>query len=120
VFSRWSRAFVFIAVAALIANAHCFGDCASDAYPSTKTPPNSCHHQKSSHEDTVRCSHQQSEFTGPDIGIAKVNVGGAVAILPALVLDAVAISSQSRFLSQLDTGSPPGNGCCSTISVLRI
>jgi len=28
--SGWSRIFVFVAVAAVIANAHCFGNCASE------------------------------------------------------------------------------------------
>jgi len=118
--SGWSRAFVFVGLVALIANAPCFGNCASEACSSTKTPSNSCHHHKSSPEDSARCSHQHSEFAAPETDIVKVNIAAAVAILPALTSDSAAGTVESHFLSQFDTGSPPGNHSGSTISVLRI
>jgi hypothetical protein len=115
-----SRASVFVAVAALILNAQCFGNCASEPCNSTKVPSRSCHHEKSSGEDTARCSHQHSEFAGPETDIAKVKVAAVVAILPASASGSAAIITESRLLSQVDTGSPPGGRSGSAISVLRI
>jgi hypothetical protein len=119
-FSGWSRVFVLVAVAALIANAHCFGSCASEGCSSTKTPSNSCHHRKSSGEDTARCSHQHSEFAAPEAGIAKVNVATAAAMLPVPAAGAGTVLSEPVLLAQSNTGSPPGHSLSSTISVLRI
>ena len=118
--SRWSRAFVLVAVAALIANAQCFGSCVTGACSSTKAPSNSCHHHKSpdNDKDTTRCLHQHSYFAGPEAGIAKVTIVSA--ILPALTDSSAAISVDFKFLPKLDTGSPPGCRSGSTISVLRV
>lgn len=114
----WSRALVLVAVAALIGNSQCFGNCASATCSSPKTPSNSCHHQKSSDKDTARCSHQHSELAAPEAGFAKIHTTAAIAILPANSTAAITIESQ--FLSQFNNGSPPGNRSGSTISVLRI
>jgi hypothetical protein len=116
---NWSRAFVFIALAALVANAHCFGNCVSETCRSTKAPSNSCHHQKPSHQDAARCSHQHSEFAAPE-SIGKVNVETAAAAftLPAACDGTVLL--EPVFVAQGTAVSPPGRLFSSPISVLRI
>lgn len=120
--SSWIRAFALIAVAALLANAQCYGTCGSAAYGSTQThSTNSCHHQKSSHENDAPCPHQHSDFTGPAVGITKVTVAAATPILPMFEADSSAGVVESQFLSQVLIGSPPGSShFCPTVSVLRI
>ena len=115
------RVFVLVVVAAVLANAHCYGTCGNTACDSAQTPPNNCHHQKSSHEGSAPCPHQHSDFTGPEVGIAKVDFATAILVLPALTADSTAIVTQPEFLSRLDIGSPPDvRGCSFTVSVLRI
>ena len=116
----WIRAFVLIAVAALLGNAQCYGTCGGSACGSAQAPSSSCHHQKSSHEDATPCRHQHSEFSGPEAGIAKINLAMSPLILPLLTADSSTVFTQPQLLSQPNTGSPPGSDFCSTISVLRI
>jgi hypothetical protein len=113
------RGFVLIAVAALLGNAQCYGTCESSACSSAQTASNSCHHQKSSHDD-ARCPHQHSELAGPQVGIAKINLAMAAFTLPVLKADSTTFFTEPQLLSQPNTGSPPGRDICSTISVLRI
>lgn len=115
----WIRTFVLIAVAALVGNAQCYGTCGSSACGSAQTPSNSCHHQKSSHDD-AHCPHQHSELAGPEVGIAKINLAMAPLTLPVLTADSTEFFTEPQVLSQLNTGSPPGRDICSTISVIRI
>ena len=115
----WIRGFVLIAVAALLGNAQCYGTCESSACGSVQTPSNSCHHQKSSHDD-ARCPHQHSELAGPQVGIAKINLAMVLPALPVLTADSTTFFTDPQLLPQLNTGSPPGGDICSTISLLRI
>jgi hypothetical protein len=105
-----------IALAALFANAYCFGNCASDACSSSKTSSDGCHHQKSPDKDTARCSHQHSEFAGPETGIAKITVISADAVPAPITVDVT--PAVRHFASSLDTGPPASKH--TTISVLRI
>jgi len=107
VFLRCSRAFILIAIAALFANAYCFGNCASDACSTSKTSSSGCHHHKSPGKDSARCSHQHSEFAGPEIGIAKVTLATTDAPPAAIALDRGTTSADRDFASPLDTGPPP-------------
>jgi hypothetical protein len=118
VFLSWSRAFVLIALAALFANAYCFGNCASDACSSSKTSSSGCHHQKSPDKDSARCSHQHAEFAGPETGIAKVTMATANAVPAAITVDWDVASADSHFASHPDTGPPPDKHAA--VSVLRI
>jgi hypothetical protein len=118
VFLRCSRAFILIAIATLFANAYCFGNCASDACGSPKTSSSGCHHQKSPDKDSARCSHQHSEFAGPETGIAKVTMTTADAVPAAITVDWDVAPADSHFASPLDTGPSPGKHA--TIFVLRI
>jgi hypothetical protein len=119
--SGWIRVFVFVVVAALLANAQCFGYCFSAACGSAQTPPNSCHHQKPSQGDPAPCPHQHSEFSGPEVGIAKISLETTtILILPVLAGDLSAAVTEPPILIRSDSGSPPVGGACSTISVLRI
>jgi hypothetical protein len=118
--SGWSRIFVFLAVAAVIANAHCFGNCASEACTSTKGPSSTCHHKKSPDQDTARCSHQHAEFAAPKAGDAKLNVVTVSAVLPAPSAVVGSILPEAVFLSSPEIGSPPGHLFNSTTSILRI
>jgi hypothetical protein len=120
--SGWIRVFVLVAVVALLANVQCYGTCWSGGYcPTQTTSTTSCHHQKSSHEDAVPCPHQHFDFTGPEIGIAKVSATAATLILPMLQADSSAVVLEPQLVSQLDNNSPPGSShFCPTFSVLRI
>lgn len=118
--SGWSRIFVFVAVAAVIANAHCFGNCASEICTSAKAPSSTCHHKKSPDQDTARCSHQHAEFAAPEDGNAKLNVATVSDVLPSPSAVAGAISLVPVFGSNPEIGPPPGHLFNSTTSVLRI
>jgi hypothetical protein len=118
--SGWIRAFVFVAMTALIANAHCFGNCASEACSSTKAPSNSCHHKKSPDRDTARCWHQHSVFAAPEAGITKPNVETANAVLPAPSTVAGTVLPEPVFGSRSEIGSLPCHVLSFTTSVLRI
>ena len=118
----WSRALGLVAVAALLANAQCYDTCAVAACKAAQTPSNDCpqHRQKSSHEDSSDCLHHHSEFTGPESGIATVNVAPAVPILAVLTAGSAAVLIETLLLSKPDTCSPPGDKVPFAISVLRI
>jgi hypothetical protein len=119
--SGWIRAFVLITVVALVANAQCYGTCGSAACGSAQTPSNGCHHQKPSQGDHAPCPHQHSEFSGPKVGTAKISLETTTILtLPVLAGEFSAVLTEPQFLSQIDTGSPPVGGACSTIAVLRI
>jgi hypothetical protein len=120
--SGWIRIFVLVAVAALLANVQCYGTCSTAAIDPTHAPStNSCHHEKSSHEDLAPCPHQHSDCSGPEIRTASVSVAAATLILPMLQAGSSAVVIEPQFVSQLDTGSPPGaSHFRPTVSVLRI
>lgn len=120
--SVWSRALGLVAVAALLANAQCYDTCAVAASKAAETPSSGCpqHHQKSSHEDGSGCQHQHSEFTGPESGIAKVNVAAAVPILAVLTPSSAVVLIEPLLQSSPDLGSPPSDQVSSTITVLRV
>jgi len=116
--SGWSRAFVLIAVAALLANAWCYGACATAACQPPQIPTNGCHHHHPSPQDHG-CPHQHPEFAGPEAAVANVSVTGTVS--PEAVV--VARSAPVTDLvppPQSDNGWPPGNPVRSSISILRI
>jgi hypothetical protein len=117
----WIRIFALIGVVALLANAQCYDRCVSTAGGADHAPSNTCHHQKSSQEDSVPCPHQYSELSSPEAGIAKISVETAATLtLPVLTQDSSAVVRDPQFLPQVDTGSPPGGYYCPRISVLRI
>jgi len=118
--SAWSRAFVFVAIVALLGSAHCLGNCALEAYRSTKAPSNSCHHKESHNPDSAPCSHQHSEFAAPEAGIAKVKAATAAAAIPVPSDFVATILPEPVFLSHPAIGSPPGRLFRLTASVLRI
>ena len=115
----WTRAAVLVAVAALIGNANCFGNCASTACSSANTAPKGCHHPKPD-RDTAQCSHQHSEFAGPETALVKVDLATTICIGPPISPISIAVSTNASFLSELDTGPPPGSASSSSVSVLRI
>jgi hypothetical protein len=118
--SGWIRAFVLVAVAVLLGNAQCYGDCFSHVCGSAPAPSNSCHrHSQSSHDDAP-CPYPHSELARPEVGIAKINLATGTLIVPALAVDSTAVFTDSQPLIHVNTGSPPGGDICSTISVLRI
>lgn len=112
--------FVLVAVAALVWNTQCYGNCYSTVCGSPDTPSDSCHrHQKSSHDD-ARCPYQHSEFASPEVGIAKISLAIGTPGVPLLAIDSNDGFAESQLLTQPDTGSPPGGNISSTSSVLRI
>jgi hypothetical protein len=116
----WIRAFALIAMVALLANAHCYGKCASTACVSAKAPSSSCHQKKSSPADSAPCPHQHSQVKG-EAGIAKVNFEAATNLTLSLpTANSSAAMMHPGFLIRPNSGSPPIGGVSSTISVLRI
>src|SRR5262245_12863044 len=103
----WSRAFVWVAIVALLANVHCLANCASEACSPTKAPSTSCHHKNTPAPDTTRCSHPASEFTAPEADLAKVSVATTVAVLPAPLSFAGCVLPEPVLLPLADIGSPP-------------
>ena len=118
--SGWIRVFVLFAAAALVANAQCYGTCATVTCGSAQSPGGSCHHDKSSHERNAGCVHQNSEVTGPEVGVAKVNVATVIPNVGVLTADVTIAASERLHLPQAYIGSPPGGRIFSTISVFRI
>jgi hypothetical protein len=116
------RVFALIGVAALLANAQCYATCAMAAAGSGHAPSDdSCHHRKSSQGDPAPCPNQHSELSGPEAGIAKISLETTTILsLPILTQDSSAAVRDPQGFVKVDTGSPPGANCCSTISVLRI
>lgn len=118
--SGWIRVFVLVAVAALVWNAQCYGNCYSTVCGSPDTQSDSCHHhQKSSHDD-ARCPYQHSEFASPEVGIAKISLAIGALGVPVLAVDSIDALTEAHLLTQPDTGPSPRGGISSTISVLRI
>jgi hypothetical protein len=117
----WIRILALIGVAALLGNAQCYAKCVIAACGSSHAPSDSCHHQKTSQGDSAPCPRQYSDISGPEAGIARVSLETTTIVtLPVLTQDSSAVVSDPQFLAQVDTGSPPGRNCWSTISVLRL
>src|ERR1700736_2003532 len=95
----WSRAFVVVTVVAVIGNAHCFGNCTSWCSPA-KTTSTGCHHEKHSGGDTTPCSHQHSEFAGPETGLAKISVAATGGIQAVLTEISATVSTDTSFFSR--------------------
>jgi len=115
----WRRAFIWVAIVALLANVHCLANCASEACNSTKSSSNSCHHKNAPDPGTPQCSHQPSEFTAPEADIAKVSVATTAAVIPALLSFTGSVLPEPVFLPHPDIGSPPSLYSFTT-SILRI
>jgi hypothetical protein len=117
----WIRILALIGVAALLGNAQCYAKCVSAPCGSGHAPSDSCHHQKTSQGDPASCPSQYSDISCPEAGIARISLETTTIVtLPVLTQDSSAAVRDPQFLTQVDTGSPPGRHCCSTISVLRI
>ena len=112
--------FVLIAAVALIANAQCYGTCATVTCGSGQTPDGHCHHNKSSHQSDAACGHNHSEFTGPEVGVAKINVTTAIPLAAVPTANVTIAAPERLHLPLADIGSPPGGRVLSTISILRI
>jgi hypothetical protein len=119
-FAGWSRAVVLVAMAAFLGNAHCLGNCASAACNSPSSTSKGCHHHKKPAGDLARCSHQHSEFVGPEASLAKITLAKTIEIAPVLSVNANVVSTENSVLLPPDTGPPPRAGSGSSISVLRI
>ncbi len=108
-----------MALATLLANATCYGTCATAACGESQPSPGSCHHHKPSHEHSAGCLHRHAEFTSPEAGIATASMA-AVPIHLAFSGAPVVFLLEPQILSGLNTDSPPGNCAFSAISILRI
>jgi hypothetical protein len=116
----WSRAFTLVAVIVLLANAECIGNCSAKACSSVKVPTPSCHHHKSPAEDIAHCSHQHSDFSAPEAGIASVNIAATAAEFAAPAADFETPIFAPIRSSQADVDPPLWLTSSSAISVLRI
>ena len=119
-FAGWSRAIVLVALAAFLGNAHCLGNCASAACNSPSSPSKGCHHHKKPDGDLARCSHQHSEFVGPEVGLAKTTLATTIEVPPVLRVNANVVATEKSILLPPDTGPPPRAQSGSSISILRI
>jgi hypothetical protein len=116
----WIRAIVMATIAALIGNAQCLGNCASTACNSASSTPKGCHHHQESNGDPGRCSHQHSEFAGPETGPAKIAFPPILGIPLAVTANLDVVSPEHAIPLPLDTGPPPPVRSVSSISILRI
>jgi hypothetical protein len=112
------RILVLIGVAALLGNAQCYTKCVIVACGLGNAPTDDCHHQKSSHRDPAPCQSQYSDISSPEAGVGKIGLVSAT--LPLATQDSRVVIGDLQYLTQADTGPPPGSLCCATISVLRI
>jgi hypothetical protein len=116
----WTRALVLVAVAALLASIQCYGNCMTAACRITHSPAGSCHHHKSPQDGQSDCLHQHSEFTNPEIGVAKVNVNKTAPMVPVIAPGPAAILIERVALTLAHSGSPPRSHTLPASSVLRI
>jgi hypothetical protein len=119
-FAGWTRAIVVVAIAAFLGNAQCLGHCASSACSSVNSSPKGCHHHKQSDGDLARCTHQHSDFAGPETSLAKIAFIATVGIPLAVTANLNVVSAEHSILLPLDTGPPPPARSVSSISILRI
>jgi hypothetical protein len=110
-----TRTIILAIVVTLIANAQCYGYCATVACNPAPASSNHCHHHKSPHDNRAGCLERPSAFTGPEYREAAFNPATVIAILPFFAVDAI-FFRQTPFLSAHDSGSPPSPA----ISILRI
>src|SRR5258707_5085132 len=116
---RCTRAVVVLALAALIGNAYCFGNCAIAACASANATPQSCHEHEQSDGDTARCPHLHPEFAAPETGLAKVTLA-TIGIVPVIAEISATVPTEQSLVLRLDTGPPYAHHSASSISVLRV
>jgi hypothetical protein len=109
-----------VAIAAFLGNAQCFGNCVVAACSTPDSAQQSCHHHKSPASDLAHCSHQHSEFGGPQTDLAKIAAPAVFVIAPAIVADFSVTTPELASLLRFDTGPPPRARLGSSISILRI
>jgi hypothetical protein len=114
-FFGFTRVFVLLSLAAILANVPCAGACATASCRQHTSP---CHQQPSSHNGSC-CLNQNFEFSsGLQAGFANPGFPEAASMLPPA---AVIAPEHHALLSRIDNGSPPRpGGIPSAISVLRI
>ena len=119
-FAGWSRLIVLVALAAFIGNANCLGNCAAAACKPAKGLSKGCHHHKQSNRDLAKCTHQHSEFTGPEAGLSKITLAATstVPLIPHKSTVAVSLEPLARWF--LDMGPPVHSLAGHSIPVLRI
>jgi hypothetical protein len=116
----WTRLSVLVAVAALLANVQCYGNCVTAACKAAQMPLGGCPHHKSSHDGQVVCLHQHSEFIGPESAFAKASVVQAAPIVPLLTSRSVVVPAGLVLLLRANTGSPLDSHTFPAVSILRI
>jgi hypothetical protein len=109
-----SRVLVLVAMAALLGSVQCYGNCLISAYGAAQTPSGGCPHHKSSHDNQAGCTHQYSEFTSPESGVAK-----APPVVPLLTPRSTDVPLEPARLLQAHTDSPYSHAY-PTFSILRI
>jgi hypothetical protein len=115
------RALIFVVMSALLANAQCYGACATaEVHPSQPSSSGGCHQHKTPSTPGV-CQHQHASISGPEIGhdLAKAGAAShpllaAIVVMPAIATELVAVTVAPF------PGSPPRPGISGRISILRI
>ena len=115
------RALILVVMSALLANAQCYGACATaDCHPAQPSSSGSCHQHKTPPAPGV-CQHQHTSISGPESGpdLAKAGTASHPLLAVLVVMPAIATELSAVTLSPL-FGSPPRAGANGRISILRI
>lgn len=115
------RVFILVAVSALIANAQCYGACATaECHAQQPSSSGSCHQHKTPAAPGV-CQHQHASVSGPESGPALAKADAASHPLLAALVVMPAIATELSTVTILPfSGSPPRPGISGGLSILRI
>lgn len=115
------RVFILVAVSALIANAQCYGACATaECHAQQPSSSGSCHQHKTPAAPGV-CQHQHASVSGPESGpaLAKADAASHPLLAALVVMPAIATELSTATILPF-SGSPPRPGIRGGLSILRI
>jgi len=109
----FTRALVFVALAALLGSIECDASCAAVDCGVAQAPSSGCPHHNPTSDKRAPCLHQHTGFVAPEMGVVKHTLAQADALPLALTYWATVSQAPAVELAS-DTGSPP------PIFILRI
>jgi len=117
--SGWSRAFLLLTVATLVAYVQCYGACVA-ARGSIQAPASSCHHKQPSRHSDAGCQNSHAEFAGPEAGIAKAGAAVSFPVIAVPTTGRITAAFEGLDFALPVTGAPPGGSSFFDGFILRI
>ena len=118
------RAFVLIIVAAVLANAQCYGACATaDCHSAQPSSPDSCHHHKSPPPTGGVCQHQHASIAGPEngAGLSKPHAAASARLIAVLLMqENLFVRAPQTNAALIQSTIPPGAPISPGSAILRI